>query len=402
MSAAVYAGRAWLVTLAFGAGYLRSVASLKILALAVPLLFLNMGLTTILIARDLERRNLLCAIFRLVVTAGTNLVLIPRRGGPGAAWATLLTELVLTVCCLVVLRFGRFQQDGVLRRRIALGPGDGQPHNVRVPPEPSRAQPIDLGRVSAYYDAFAEVAQARYTENHILVRVRATFRRAVERYPASAMLDLGCGPGTDLAYFAQLYPGRRYVGVDVSERMVEVARGNLAAVPGARLERGCAADLPRLLGGERFDVIYSFFGPLNTEPDLGEAARVLAEVVAPGGVLVLTFVNRLYALDSALHLLRGRPGRAVARLSDRWRGYSDDKPLDARLYFPNQIRDAFAPRFEVERREGLSIVYPAWYRAHRFARDGALVRGMWLCDRLLNRTPLWCAGEHLLYALRAR
>lgn len=103
---------------------------------------------------------------------------------------------------------------------------------------------------------------------------------------------------------------------------------------------------PRLLGGERFDVIYSFFGPLNTEPDLAEAARVLAEVVAPGGVLVLTFVNRLYALDSALHLLRGHPGRAVARLSNRWRGYSDATPLDARLYFPNQIRDVFAPRFE--------------------------------------------------------
>jgi len=272
-----------------------------------------------------------------------------------------------------------------------------------VLPDPDRARPpIDLRRVSAYYDAFAEVAEERYTENHILVRVRATFRRAVERYPASSMLDLGCGPGTDLAYFARLYPGRQYVGVDVSERMVAVARDNLTAVPGARIERGCAADVPRLLGGDRFDVIYSFFGPLNTEPDLGAAARVLAGVVAPGGVLVLTFVNRLYALDSALHLLRGRPGPAAARLTDRWRGYSEATPLDARLYFPNQIRAAFAPWFEVEHREGLSIVYPAWYRAHRFTANGSLTRGMWLFDRLLNRTPLWCAGEHLLYVLRAR
>ena len=268
--------------------------------------------------------------------------------------------------------------------------------------EPARAPTIDSASVSRYYDAFAEVAEERYASNQILVRVRATFRRAVERCPAASMLDLGCGPGTDSAYFARIYPGRRYAGLDVSERMVEVARANLTAVPGARIERGCAADLPRLWGDERFDLVYSFFGPLNTEPDLTNAARILGQMVAPGGALVLTFVNRFYALDSALHLLRGRPGRAFARLTDRWRGYSEATPLDARLYFPSQIRDSFAPWFSVEHREGLSIVYPAWYRAQRFRSDGAVVRALWLGDRVLNRTPLWCAGEHLLYVLRAR
>jgi SAM-dependent methyltransferase len=270
-------------------------------------------------------------------------------------------------------------------------------------PEPAGAPTIDLGRVSAYYDAFAEVAEERYAENQILVRVRAAFRRAVERHPAASMLDLGCGPGTDLDHFARLYPGRRYLGVDVSPRMVEVARAKLAAVPGARIACGAATDLPRLAGRERFDLVYSFFGPLNTEPDLDAAARSIAVVTAPGGVLVLTFVNRFYLVDSALHLLRGRPARAWARLGNRWRGYSESTPLDARLYFPRRVRAAFAAvGFSVERREGLSIVYPAWYRAHRFRPDGAAVRALWMGDRLLNRTPLWCLGEHLVFELRAR
>ena len=69
-----------------------------------------MALSTILIARNLERRNLLFAVFMLVVNTGTNLVLIPRQGGPGAAWATLLTELALTACCLVVLRARRVRR----------------------------------------------------------------------------------------------------------------------------------------------------------------------------------------------------------------------------------------------------------------------------------------------------
>jgi len=262
-----------------------------------------------------------------------------------------------------------------------------------------RADESDLRKTGAYYDAFAEVAEERYGSNHVLVRVREAFRRAVEPHPAASVLDLGCGPGTDLAWFAARYPGRRYAGIDVSPRMVELARAKLSD-RGVRVARGCAEDVPRVFAGEQFDLIYSFFGPLNTEPDLDRAVRALSQVVAPGGVLVLTFVSRTYLVDSAVHLLRGRPGRAVARFTNRWRGYSDQTPLDASLYFPRQIEARFAPAFQVERREGFSILYPAWYRAARFQERGALVRALWIADRALNRTPLWSAGEHLLYVLR--
>jgi hypothetical protein len=155
-----------------------------------------------------------------------------------------------------------------------------------------------------------------------------------------------------------------------------------------------------VFAGEQFDLVYSFFGPLNTEPDLRRAVTALAETVCPGGILVLTFVSRTYLMDSAWHLLRGRAGRAAARFTDRWHGYAPQSPLDASLYFPRQIESSFAPAFRLERREGFSILYPAWYRASRFAEQGALVRALWIADRALNRTPLWSVGEHLLYVMR--
>ena len=43
----------------------------------------------------------------LVVNVSANLVLVPRQGGPGAAWATLLTEVALTICCVFALRSRR-------------------------------------------------------------------------------------------------------------------------------------------------------------------------------------------------------------------------------------------------------------------------------------------------------
>ena len=69
-------------------------------------------------------------------------------------------------------------------------------------------------------------------------------------------------------------------------------------------------------------------------------------------------------------------------------------------YFARQIESRFAPAFTVIRREGFSILYPAWYRVYRHPTHGAYVRALWNLDRMLNRTPLWSSGEHLLYVLR--
>jgi len=100
----VYLGSGRIIGLIYHAGFARAVPSLRVLALAIPILFLNYGLTHFLIARDLERRNLVFAALMLIVNVGSNLILIPRQGGPGAAWATLITEVALTLCCLIALR----------------------------------------------------------------------------------------------------------------------------------------------------------------------------------------------------------------------------------------------------------------------------------------------------------
>ncbi len=104
---AVYAGSGPIVALVYRSGFARAVPSLRVLAGALPILFVNYGLTHFLIARDLERRNLQFAALMLVVNVAANLLLIPRFAGPGAAWATLVTEAALTACCLVALGLRR-------------------------------------------------------------------------------------------------------------------------------------------------------------------------------------------------------------------------------------------------------------------------------------------------------
>jgi O-antigen/teichoic acid export membrane protein len=97
------AGGPLLVGWVFGPGFQRAAASLRILAFGVPLLYVNSGLTHFLVARNLERKNTWLALMMLAITVVLDVVLIPRRAGPGAALATVLAEVALTAACLAVL-----------------------------------------------------------------------------------------------------------------------------------------------------------------------------------------------------------------------------------------------------------------------------------------------------------
>jgi O-antigen/teichoic acid export membrane protein len=103
----------WVVPLLFGTAYNEAVITLILLALAVPFLFVNSGLTHALLALEYERLSLYFFGVCLVLNIGANFMLIPSWGRNGAAIATILTELGLTIMCSVALRW-------VLKRHVAL------------------------------------------------------------------------------------------------------------------------------------------------------------------------------------------------------------------------------------------------------------------------------------------
>jgi O-antigen/teichoic acid export membrane protein len=103
VGAACYAGSSTLVAWVFGPGFHRAATSLRVLALGVPLLYLNFGLTHFLVARDRERATTWLALMMLALTVALDVLLIPQRQGPGAALATVLSEIALSACCLGVL-----------------------------------------------------------------------------------------------------------------------------------------------------------------------------------------------------------------------------------------------------------------------------------------------------------
>jgi O-antigen/teichoic acid export membrane protein len=105
--AAALAARPIIVTL-FGNRYESAVLPLQILSGGALFVFATWILHAAAISTNLDRRLLLTTVVGLTTNVALNVVLIPRWGINGAAWATVLAEM-LTVLLLLVQVIRRLQ-----------------------------------------------------------------------------------------------------------------------------------------------------------------------------------------------------------------------------------------------------------------------------------------------------
>lgn len=125
--------------------------------------------------------------------------------------------------------------------------------------------------------------------------------RAVSAAAPESVLEVGCGPG-DFAALVAAETGAEVVAVDVSPRMVELARSG-----GVDARIGDVQELP--FGDATFDVAVAGW-MLYHVPDLGRGLDELARVLRPGGRLVAMTNSKLHLLE-----LRELVGTGPAALS---------------------------------------------------------------------------------------
>jgi SAM-dependent methyltransferase len=140
-----------------------------------------------------------------------------------------------------------------------------------APPRPS------LDRTIAYYEANAS-AFWEGTKGHDVSQNYAALLDALEGAPPFTILDLGCGPGRDLAHFRAL--GHEAVGLD----------GTAAFASMARETTGCEVlhqdFLSLSLPPGRFDGVFANASLFHVpSADLPRVLRQLHDALKPRGVL---------------------------------------------------------------------------------------------------------------------
>ena len=97
------AGAPVIMPLVYGAHYAYAVPAFAVLSLALPLFFVNYTLTHQVIGWDGHREYLAIVTMALAGNIAANILLVPERGLVGAAIATVLTEIVVSIGCVVAL-----------------------------------------------------------------------------------------------------------------------------------------------------------------------------------------------------------------------------------------------------------------------------------------------------------
>ena len=256
-------------------------------------------------------------------------------------------------------------------------------------------------QIEDYYDGDANDFDRRYWNNFTLQLIRQDFREQVKRFHFTQMLEIGYGTGLDMIHFGKTHPDVKVSGIDISGRMQQITEEKIlnADLENVSARKGSVEDLLQLFPEARFDMVYVFFGALNTVADLSRAADVLYKASAPGGTLVLTFVNKYYLAGMLIELLKLRPKSAFSRLKKVWGGYSPSENLSSHCYSPAEIRESFA-QFKLLSYKGYSIIHPAWYyhRLNKIFRR--LSPWLWRADQHINKTTFWSLGEYTLFAFQ--
>lgn len=122
------------------------------------------------------------------------------------------------------------------------------------------------------------------------------------------ILDIGCGGGLISEPLARL--GARVTGIDPAERNIEVARAH-AAAQGIEIDYRAVTVETLAAAGETYDAVVCL-EVVEHVPDVGAFLATCGKVVRPGGIMVLSTINRTlksYALAivGAEYVLRWLP-----------------------------------------------------------------------------------------------
>jgi SAM-dependent methyltransferase len=221
----------------------------------------------------------------------------------------------------------------------------------------------------AVFDAFAPTYDTDFTQTRLGKLLRGRVWQTLERTfsPGDHILELACGTGEDALWLAR--QGIQVTATDGSAEMVQTTH--------LKAQR---AGVENLITAEQYsfqdfissappphpiyDGLFSNFGGLNTIGEWRPLAQSLAQLVKPGGRVVLVPMGPLCPWETGWYLLHGRFPEAFRR----FKKVSEAKigATTIPIWYPSarQLKAAFRPWFRHLQTRSLGLWLPPSYLDH--------------------------------------
>ncbi|WP_339858528.1 class I SAM-dependent methyltransferase [Pseudohongiella acticola] len=151
----------------------------------------------------------------------------------------------------------------------------------------------DLKQTIATFDKYAAEYQNKYMDHGPYVE---TYGPLSDLLAAEAsILDAASGPGNIARFLLKDFPKRKLHGIDLSPKMIELAKSNNPTATFTVMDCRQIASL----GGHYDAIIAGFCFPYLTREEVAKFIRDAQDMLNPGGILYVSFMEGDYT-DSGL------------------------------------------------------------------------------------------------------
>ncbi len=258
-----------------------------------------------------------------------------------------------------------------------------------------------------HLDQVFSAASKNYDEkilsNFVNVNIRNMEMKILFRYsrPFQNILEIGCGTGEESKRFI-LNTGKSLQCIDIAAGMVAFSEEKMrkAGIESKfKAMRLGAGNLKAM--GEKFELIYSFNGAFNTEPDTHSLVESLMSSTEEGSMIIFSVRNKKCLGESIFYGLTGRISELKVRRSNIVEVEVAGEKIRSRYYSKKEVMELFSKWFRLKSVRGLGITMPP-YMAERIQNE-FLRSFVAKLDRLLSGIPFFrTMGDETAYIMERK
>ncbi len=218
-------------------------------------------------------------------------------------------------------------------------------------------------------------------------------------FKGCAALELGQGTGEEASRYI-LATGNALDAIDVSRGMIDYSTEKMARLGIEKMYNPVllpAADIGKL--DRIYDIIYSFNGLINTEPDSEALKHGINKITKPGSVIIVSFRNTSCLGEKLIRIVTGKHQLGMDRLLGNVDVQVAGETVPSKYYSLSDANRFIPDTFKIIQIYGLAVFLPPYLA--EIVRSGMTQKTISAMERAVCFLPFFRAnGDELLIVAR--